>query len=91
MLILDIKIDFQRKARLVARGYQTEPPSSITYSSVVSRESVRIEFLVAALDDLKITMFDIDNTYLMAPAAENLYTVLGPEFREDHVKIGVIV
>ena len=90
MLILDIKIDFQRKSRMVARGDQTAPPLSITYSSVVSRESVKIAFLVAALNDLDVTMFDIGNAYLMAPAAEKLYTVLGPEFGEDQEKIGVI-
>ena len=39
----DIKMDgkFTRKARLVADGQKTNVPSSIIYSSVVSRESVR--------------------------------------------------
>ena len=31
----------------------TEAPASLTYSSVVSRESVRIAFTVAALNDLE--------------------------------------
>ena len=45
-MIFDIKIDgrFTRKARYVAGGHMTKPPTSITYSSVVSRESVRITF-----------------------------------------------
>eukprot|EP00957_Ditylum_brightwellii_P132163 10077067-Ditylum_brightwellii.AAC.1 len=40
-MIFDIKMDgnFTRKARYVAGGHMTDPPSSITYSSVVSRES----------------------------------------------------
>jgi hypothetical protein len=32
--IFDVKMDFTRKARFVAGGHQTEPPSSITYASV---------------------------------------------------------
>ena len=76
MLILDIKINFQRKTQMVARGDQTAPPSLVTYLSVILRECVRIKFLVAALNDLDITIFNIGNAYLMAPAAENLYTVL---------------
>ena len=33
---------------------KTDAPSSITYSSVVSRDSVRIAFTLAALNDLEI-------------------------------------
>ena len=46
-MIFDIKMDgkFTRKAILVADDHTTAPPSSIIYSSVVSRESVRIEFI----------------------------------------------
>jgi hypothetical protein len=38
--IFDIKMDFTRKALLVAGGHKTDPPASLTYSSVVSRDSV---------------------------------------------------
>ena len=44
-IIFDVKMDFTRKARFVAGGHMTETPPSITYSSVVSRESVKIAFL----------------------------------------------
>jgi hypothetical protein len=47
-VVFDVKMDFTRKARFVAGGHMTDPPSTITYSSVVSRESVRIAFLLAA-------------------------------------------
>ena len=39
-LIFEVKFDLRRKARYVAGGHLTDPPSSITYSSVVSRESI---------------------------------------------------
>ena len=51
-IIFDIKPDFTRKARLVAGGHMTDPPASITYASVVGRDSVRIAFLLAALNNL---------------------------------------
>ena len=42
--IFDIKLreDFRRKARYVADGHKTKTPGLVTYSSVVSRDSVRI-------------------------------------------------
>ena len=62
-MIFDIKMReiFCRKARLVADGHKTEPPSSITYSSVVSRDSVRIALTITALNDLKVLLYDIQN------------------------------
>ena len=52
-MIFDIKMgeNFRRKARMVAGGHTTNTPSSITYSSVVSRNSVRIALTIAALTD----------------------------------------
>ena len=51
-MIFDIKMDgkFTRKCRFVAGGHTTDPPSSSTYSSVVSRDSVCIAFLIAAMN-----------------------------------------
>ena len=83
MMIFDIKMDFTRKARLVARGDLTDTPSTLTYSSVVSRESVRIAFLIAALNDLDLMMFDVGNAYLNAYTKEKLYCIAGKEFGPD--------
>ena len=47
-MIFNVKINFMCKARLVARGHLTHPPTTLIYSSVVSRESVRLAFLIAA-------------------------------------------
>jgi hypothetical protein len=58
----------------------TNPPSAITYSSVVSRDSVRIAFLLAALNEIDLLATDIGNAYLNAPAREQVYTTAGPEF-----------
>jgi hypothetical protein len=47
-------MDFTRKARFVAGGHTTYTPGSITYSSVVSRDSVQLAFLIAGLNDLDV-------------------------------------
>jgi hypothetical protein len=69
-MVFDIKMDFTRKARYVAGGNMTEPPTENTYSSVVSRESVRIAFLVATLNDLGICAADVTNAYINADCRE---------------------
>jgi hypothetical protein len=79
-IIFDVKMDLTRKARFVAGGHLTEPPVSVTYSSVVSRDSVRLAFLLAALNDLDIVACDVGNAYLNAPCREKIWFVAGPEF-----------
>ena len=81
-MIFDIKMgeNFRCKARLVAGGHTTTAPASITYSSVVSRDSVRIALTIAALNDLQILACDIQNAYLTARCREKIYTIAGPEF-----------
>jgi hypothetical protein len=82
-IIFDIKVDFTRKARFVAGGHKAEAPKGITYSSVVSRDSIRIAFLLAALNDVDILAADIGNAYLNADAREKVHTTLGIEFGQN--------
>ena len=90
-MIFDIKMSgLVRKAHLVARGHTTDAPSSITYSSVISRDSVRIAFLIAALNDLDIMLADIGNVYLNAPNKEKIWTVAGHEFGTDKGAVFII-
>jgi len=81
---------FTRKARLVVDGHKTRPPSSITYSSVVSRDSVRIALTIASLNSLEVSACDIGNAYLNAQCREKLWTVTGPEFGSDKGSIMII-
>ena len=61
-MIFDVKMDLTRKARLVAGGHQTDPPKESTYSSVVSRDSIRIAFTLEALNDLDVLSADVQGT-----------------------------
>jgi hypothetical protein len=91
-IVWDVKLgeNFRRKARLVAGGHVTEPPTSLTYSSVVSRDSVRIALTIAALNDLEVLGCDIQNAYISAPCREKIYTIAGREFGSDAGKVMVI-
>ena len=75
-----MKFDLTRKARYVGGGHLTQVSPSLSYSNVVSRESVRIMFLVAALNDLDIKMFDIVNAYLNSETRERLWFTAGQEW-----------
>ena len=60
-MIFDVKLDsgFTQKARLVADEYNQDIPNSMTYSSVVSRDSVRIMLTLAALNGLYLQTANI--------------------------------
>ena len=53
-IIFDINMDgrFTRKDYYVDDGHTNDTPSSITYSSVVSRDSIRISFILSVLNDV---------------------------------------
>jgi hypothetical protein len=91
MLIYDVKMDFTRKTRLVPGGHVTQPPAILTYASVVTRESVRIALLIAALNDMSVLGADISNAYLTAPTTEKVWTLLGAELGPDAGKHAIIV
>ena len=79
-LVFDAKMDFTRKARWVLDGHKTPSPIGSTYAGAVSRESVRIAFTYAALNDVDIFAADIRNAYLQAPSSEKHCVVCGAEF-----------
>eukprot|EP00957_Ditylum_brightwellii_P109025 8316709-Ditylum_brightwellii.AAC.1 len=63
-IIFDVKMDFTGKARLVLDGHKTPDPVESMYAGVVSRESVKIAFTYAALNNLDAWAADIQNAYL---------------------------
>ncbi len=84
-MVFDVKMgeNFRRKARFVADGHKTKTPAAMTYSSVVSRDSVRIALTMAALNDLEILACDIQNAYLTADCRERVWVIAGPEFGSE--------
>lgn len=88
--VFDCKMDLSRKSRFCAGGHTTDTPPQ-TYSSVVSRDSVRLAFLIAALNGLDLQAADVGNAYLHAPNREKIWFVAGPEFGEHQGKCILIV
>ncbi len=75
----------------MAGGHLTQAPATITYASVVSRETVCLALTFASLNDLKVKVGNILNAYITAPVKENVWTILGPKFGHDSGKSAVIV
>ena len=90
-MIFDIKMDLTRKARFVAGDHMTDTPASMTYSSVVSRDSVRIAFTYTALKGMDVWAADIENAYRNAKCRERIWTVAGKEFGSDEGQVMIIV
>jgi Reverse transcriptase (RNA-dependent DNA polymerase) len=67
----------------VANGNETEALPTMTYPSVVSRDSVCIALLIATLNDLKFLSYNIQNAYLTADCHERIYFIAGPEFGSE--------
>ena len=91
-MIFDIKLgeNFRRKARLVVGGHVTSVPSTMCCSFVVSRESVRLALLAAALNELDIILCDMQNAYLSAPCREKTHCRAGSKFGSEAGKKMII-
>jgi hypothetical protein len=75
-MIFDVKMeDFKQKARLVAGGHRTKAPATITYASVVSRETMCLALTIASLNDLKVKVGDVLNAYITAPVKKKVWTI----------------
>ncbi len=74
----------------MAGGHLTQAPATITYASVVSRETVRLALTFASLNDLEVMGYVL-NAYITAPVMEKVWTILGPQFGHDSGKSAVIV
>ncbi len=75
----------------MAGGHLTKAPATITYASVVSRETVRLALTFASLNDLEVKVDNVLNAYITAPVKEKVWTILGPKFGLESGKSAVIV
>ena len=63
----------------------------VTYTSVVSRETICISLTLAALNDLEVKCGDVLNAYITAPVKEKIWTYLGPEYGDNEGKKAIII
>ena len=76
-VIFDVKTYFTRKSRFVANGIKNQAPVALTYSRVISRDSVQLALLIEAPNDLDVMAYDIVNTYINAPCKEKIWFKAG--------------
>ena len=69
--------NFKHKSQIVSEGNNTTTPSNLTYSSVVSQDSARIDLKISALNYLRVITCDIQNVYLTTKCREKIWTVTG--------------
>ena len=82
--------NFWCKGRLVAGGHMTNIPNTLTYSSVISRDSVHIALTIVALNELSVMACDLQNAYLTADCREKIWTHAGPEFGSESGSIMIV-
>jgi hypothetical protein len=91
-MVFDIKSDtLARKAGFVAGGHKTNPLNDSMYSSVVSRDMVRLFFLIVVLNDVNILACDVQNAYINAETKEKVLFKGGEETGQHKDKMIVIV
>ena len=78
--ILDVKVDGRHKARVVADGHLTAPPTKSVYSGVVSLRGLQTCLFIGELDGMEPWAIGIGNDYLEALTSEKVCIKTGPEF-----------
>ena len=85
-----MKMTSERKVCLVTSGHATKTQASIACSSVVSRQSARLAFLIAELNSVDVTSRDLENACLDVPCQEKIWFEGGQECGEDHSKVLIL-
>ena len=67
-----------------------DTPNTLTYSSVVSRDSVRVALTIMARNELSVMVCDIQNAYLTTECREKIWTRAGPEFGSENGSIMIV-
>jgi len=75
-----VKYDGRKRARCVAGGHMTPDLEEDLYSGVVDLEVVRLAFVAATLQDLRVIAADIGSAYIQAYTNEKVFVIAGPEF-----------
>ena len=78
-MVFHIKVEVFRQRV----GFWAETPTTVMYTIVLSRETVRIALMIAAFNDLQVKLSDILNLCVLVPVTEKVWTILGPEVSKD--------
>ena len=65
-------MDCMKQAQFVINGAMTVTPISVTYSSVIARDSIKLAFLITVFNDLDLMSWDNGNSNMNAPCTEKI-------------------
>ena len=89
-IIWDCKMDLTRKASLVTGGdLNKNVPRHINYSSIVSRECVRVCFLLATIINFDVLLGNIVNAYLKVKPSEKCHVKIVHDFKLGSEAVGL--
>ena len=77
----------QTQSKIVANGHKVSTPTSMSCSTVVSRDSVRMLLLVAASNDSDVLGSNFQNTFPSAGNLKKHHLIAGDEFGHEKDKV----
>ena len=92
-MIFDVNIyaEFTRKLGCIADVHKIDIPPSMKYSSVVSRDSVRIFLMLESLDIIDLKCANVHHSYLITNLKEIVWLQARQEFGVQKGKVVVII
>ena len=87
-LIFDLELDIKQKAQYVAGDHLNDVPTYTTYSSV---DTVRIRFLMDALNNLDVLAGDIQNDFIEASTKDKVFFYAGDDCKADKENVVIVV
>ena len=74
-IIFDVKLDsgITHKSIFVTDVHNFDSPTSVTYESVVSRDSVQIALVLSVLNEHYLKFEDVQNAYLNVKSKERVW------------------
>ena len=91
-MIFNIKMgeSFRQNAPFFAGGHMTDTLNTLTYASIVSRDSVRIVLTLVAINVLDTLSYDTQNAYLASEFQEKIWNCAGQEFGSEAGTIMIV-
>ena len=90
-LVFDMKITINYKERYIESKHFTGVPRSMTYYSIVSRDTCKIAYIMAALNIPSIQKENTQNTFLEEPMKNKIFFYDVYYQKSDKEKVVVVV
>ena len=84
-MIYTVKMSFTRRYWWVKYRHSTPDPESSSYAIDVSRESIFIMLIHAAMHGVPVVAADVCNAYLQAPTSEKHFIICGTDFGIENI------